>query len=258
MWCETLLCAALLAAEPKIPELTDDQRQRLAHANDGADHHEEAFLALTEHVRTWSQTSAAAAPIAQQLINDPSTHRGELFLVTGTIAQRELMSPPFDDVSQWFVRDADDRPLLIFVVNASSAATRFRDGDPVEIVARFYKRIDFIARDGLKRSYPAFVGAWPRAPTTIADAGTAASPMWYLAGPVAMLLIIFTVLMLWVRRNRRGALPEHRPLSHRADDSLAQVDTGEPLPDDPAAALAELKRRAAAIRSTPADSHAPH
>jgi hypothetical protein len=84
------------------------------------------------------------------------------------------------------------------------------------------------------------------------------SRLWMIAGPVAALLIVFTVMMLWIRRNRRSSPAAFRMRAARkgSGGSSGAVDSGVPLPDDPAAALIELRRRAEP--ESPAESHAPH
>ena len=87
-----------------------------------------------------------------------------------------------------------------------------------------------------------------------------------LAGLVVMLLVAFVSLRLWIARNRRGnrnVTPAHAHLRSRwrEHDQLA-MDEPAGLPDDPADALAELRRRAETSSSasdlSSADSSAEH
>jgi hypothetical protein len=54
--------------------------------------------------------------------------------------------------------------------------------------------------------------------------------------------VLFTVLMLRLRRQRQAATP--RRLKLAAANETSALDEPELLPDDPVAALEELRRRA--------------
>jgi hypothetical protein len=114
-----------------------------------------------------------------------------------------------------------------------AALEAFDVGDVVRVYGRFYKRVEFTARDGVQRSYPAFVTAHPQ---RITGSAASAAPINWLVFYILLvvaLLAVFVVLMVFVRRTRRGGGTE-------------AMDGGEPLPDDPAEALRELRRRAQA------------
>jgi hypothetical protein len=108
----------------------------------------------------------------------------------------------------------------------------------VVVAARFYKPVEFSARDGEVRRYAAFVGAHPRR----AGASTTGdlARLWLITVPVAVLFATFLTL-LFITRRARGAGTD-RPLTR--PDPHSEVDDTGPLPDDPAEALAELRRRA--------------
>jgi hypothetical protein len=110
------------------------------------------------------------------------------------------------------------------------------------VLARFYKRVDAVARDGVERSYAAFVGAHPQR-VEAAPAGTA--HLFIVLVPVIVLLAAFVVLMMYVRRQRGGRRAVRRAIG---PEDAAVLDEIGPLPDDPAEALAELRRRADAER----------
>ena len=57
-------------------------------------------------------------------------------------------------------------------------------------------------------------------------------------GTVAVLLVVFLVLMLYVRRTR-AERRARRPVS----DERGEVDESLGLPDDPVEALSEMRRR---------------
>ena len=104
----------------------------------------------------------------------------------------------------------------------------------MRLPARFYKRVEFEARDGVVRSYAAFVG---RHPERVFMAGQTGTP-WVVVVPVAIMMLVFLVLILYARRV--GASPGARRRVTRVEPEPEET----PLPDDPADALAELRRRA--------------
>jgi hypothetical protein len=233
----SLLLAVLLAA---IPPLTADERGRLETAYDGRDHQEEAFAALVEHARTWTaglgDAAVRLAPDPEAMSSGPDDYRGDLCRVAGVLQQRTPLDGPWAGVGEWFVRDAEGRPLLVYVVGDDGT---IREGTAVRIHARFYKPVDAVARDGETHRYAAFVGALPEiaAGATGSDAGI----LLVLAPALGAMGAVFIVLILLVRRQRArprrggsGAAPE------------AEVDDGAGLPDDPVEALAEMRRRAEA------------
>lgn len=221
-----------------IPPLTEDQRVRLATAFDGRDHQEAAFVALVENARIWT-TGIGDAPVRlhpnlETMLNNPDPYRGTLCRITGRIQQQTPLSAPYEGVTEWFVRDDSGRPILVYVVDHESNPA-FTDGQAVIVHGRFYKRVDEISRDGVSRRYPAFVGALPSRP---GSADAALGGMVVVIIPVAVLLVVFLVLMLYVRRNR-AERPRRRPVF----DERYEVDGSLGLPDDPVEALSEMRRR---------------
>lgn len=221
-----------------IPPLTEDQRVRLATAFDGRDHQEAAFVALVENARLWTAGLGDAPirlhPNLAAMLNDPQAYRGTLCQITGRVQQQTPLAAPCEGVTEWFVRDDSGRPILVYVVDHQSDPA-FTDGQAVIVHGRFYKRVDEIARDGVSRSYPAFVGAFPSRP---ARADETMGDMVVIVIPVAVLLVVFIILMLYVRRNRA-----QRRVRNPALDGRAEVDESPVLPDDPVEALSEMRRR---------------
>ncbi len=224
-----------------IPPLTEDQRVRLATAFDGRDHQEAAFGALIENARVWTAGIGDAAirlhPNLAAMLDDPEVYRGTLCQITGRLQQQTTLPSPYQGVTEWFVRDESGQPILVYVVSHADDPA-IVDGQAVILHGRYYKRIDEIARDGVSRSYPAFVGAFPRRPT---DTDGAVGGIAVIVIPVAVLLVIFIVLMLYVRRNRL-----QRHIRRSASGERIKVDETPALPDDPVAALNEMRRRAEA------------
>jgi hypothetical protein len=243
-----LLPIAIFALLASISPMTDEQRSILATAHDGRDHREPAFFALVEHVRTWTSGTGDASlrvdPDYEVMIEHPDQFRGDLCRLTGRIQQQTSLAAPYDIAEEWFIRNDAGRPILVYVVapNEGPPSDRrqtFRDGARITIHARFYKRVDAVDRTGRTRRYPAFVGAFP----IVVRSSTASAvwrPLWFLAIAAGILLVVFLVLLFRVRRQRRIDHPFRRPGSDLTD----ALDEGSPLPDDPAEALTELRRRA--------------
>ncbi len=150
-WAGVILGIALAAIEP----LTDEQRVRLATAFDGRDHQEAAFVALVENVRLWTP-GVGDAPIRLQpdltaMLGDPEAYRGSLCQIAGRVQQQTPLSALYHGVTEWFVRDESGRPILVYVVGHEGDPT-IGDGQAVVLHARFYKRVDDIARDGASHS----------------------------------------------------------------------------------------------------------
>lgn len=243
-----ILVAVLAAA---IGPLTEDQRIRLETAYDGRDHRESAYIALVENAASWTgdvweiaeKEAVAAAdrrPDLNAMLADPDAHRGELCLIAGRIEQRTGLAAPYDGAEEWFIRDRAGRPILVYVVPSAESGL-LREGEGLEIFARFYKRVDAEARDGQLHQYPAFVGASPRPlPTSVGSNDL--RHLWVVFAAIAVMLVALLLIMLRLRRFDRS-----RPAAHRRDHRLDDPDEDcPPLPDDPVDALDELKRRAEA------------
>jgi len=234
----SLLIGLLLALPPRTP----DQRARLETAVDGRGHEEEAFVALVEAMSATSSMNGPAAPIAQpdQLITNPDAHRGEPFTVTGVIQQQRRLPRPHARAHEWFVRDDDGTPFVVFVVGLTDEeASRFIDGNRISLDARFYKRLDDVGRDRVSRSYAAFVGVGPTLAAARETPG--ASPLVILVVVLPLLVIAFIVARVIARRTPGKST---RRTGCGEDPTEPDLDETPPLPEDPVAALGELKRRA--------------
>ncbi len=231
-----------------IPPLTEDQRVRLDTAYDGRDHQEEAFVALIENASGWTSglgdVPVRLKPDIDAMVASPDVYRGELCRIAGVIQQRTRLERPHDQVWEWFVRDDDGRPILVYVVGLTAEdESLFDDGDQVGLIGRFYKRVDADARDGRTRSYPAFVTAVEQIGRAGLDGGADMKGLFTLAAVVLIAAGVLVVLLVVVARRQRGGSRPRRA-SGVVDGQAAEVDEGGSLPDDPAEALAELKRRA--------------
>jgi hypothetical protein len=243
----TLLVLLMLGA---VGALSPARQGRLATARDGADHREPAFDALVEHFRGVTPGDLPGEirlnPDWQRLIDDPASSRGEVFRVSGVIQQQVVLDPPHGDVTEWFVRDDRGTPVIVYVVGLD-LKQKFHDGQRILIDARFYKRMDWLARDGQLHRYAALVGARPQHQMTLSSRTPPSQDPWRFVTPIASLVGVLSVMFFLIRImvKRRKPASSLRSHSGKSFERLAAgVDGDEPLPDDPAAALAELKRRA--------------
>jgi hypothetical protein len=252
--CGVISIAFALLLSP-APPLTDDQQRELAAARDDADYQEQAFYALVQSVRAWPTDALSddeairLAPDFAAMLKNPAAYRGDLCRVTGELLQHTSLAPPYEDVVEWFVRDErGGMPVIVYVVQPETDQT-FHERQHVQIDGRFYKRMRFAARDGKVREYPAFVGRFPVvlpavAAPTVGHRGL--DLLAVLAGPVVLLVMVLLGVRAWASRKRRvnaERLREGRAMwIDAADDDV--VDDAAGLPDDPANALTELRRRA--------------
>lgn len=239
-----VVMAMVLGHFAGIPPLSDQHKQEVAQAIDDHDHREQAFLALIEHVQGWpangeiGDAAIRVRPDLDGMMADPDRYRGDLCRVAGRVEQITPLPPPYERAAEWFVRDSSQRPFIVYVIDRARADS-IQAGQHVEVVARFYKVVEFMARDGQARRYAAFVGAHPRIIAGSKPGGPTnhVPRLWMIAGPVAAMLIIFVSLRLFMRKQHRQSR------AHRLAFALPPMDEPADLPDDPADALAELRRR---------------
>jgi hypothetical protein len=245
------MCTAalgLILALAAIPPLAPDERTALADAFDGRDHREAAFDALVAHARTWTDTPGDTPvrldPDFASMNLDPAAYRGDLCRLQGVLIEPVRLPPPWDDTWEWFIRDASHQLAVAYIVGLTpESAAAFAEGDEVVVYARFYKRMDRPDRTGAERRYPLFVGALPR-PRKLSQSASTAIALHPAAVIIIATFILIPTLLIALAIARRSK--RRTPALHRTalDDEPAEVDDPRPLPDDPADALAELKRRA--------------
>ncbi len=246
-WCLSVVFGfGLLASQAagRIPPLTTEQQIELDSADDDdRGWTEAAFRGLIENARIWSSgttSNNAAAPDLDKLVNTPESFRGGLFELRGRIEQQHQLPPPYTDVLEWFVRDDSGTPMHVFVIDPKIATPGFdfSDGSRIVLTARFYKRTGETARSGASMRYAAFVGALPR--PDVPPVHAQLMPLWFIAALLAGLLIIFGLLFIYVRRQRRSG----RSPTRRSSKLPADLPAKNPnLPANPADALAELHKR---------------
>lgn len=255
---QCLACLAVGWSLGAVPALTPAQRESLLTAKAGLDHREPAFDALVENARAGDPAvTSSPSPVEEVIEMDTGwagvangsvvLDRGGLYRIEGVIQQQSLLDLPHHDVAEWFIRSDDGTPLLVFVVGLDHRQC-FHDGQRVRLDARYYKAIDAMARDGTLHRYPALVGRRPvhvmNVRSTMTGQGSL-QPLFPIAISTGALVVGFGAVVLVIRmtRGKRNARPQWRSTA-TPDNHEALVDETAPLPDDPAEALAELKRRA--------------
>jgi len=150
----TTLFLALTFPQEMIPQLTPSTRERLQTVVDGSDTLCEGFAALVEDVSTWTNDfSVDNVRNVSWFLEKSVEVRGELFALQGIPEQGNTLSPPWNQVKEWFIRDENGSIFVLYVVGNSELYS----GIPMEAAARFYKSIEMEGRDGQLRRYPTFV-----------------------------------------------------------------------------------------------------
>lgn len=246
-----LLGAALVGA---VPDLTERQQSQLDTAtDDSATLDEAAWYPLLQNALQWSGDARPGStyPDYEALLADPAAQRGALFLIQGRFAGlprdrpdrhvRHLARPgPWARrLEQWgVVVDGDPQRVVLAYLTDPPAPPRA--GARVEIVARFYKIWRTLNLNNEPTRFAVFVGRTARvvAPSTRPTSAFR---------PLIVLVVILGAVWIALRLRGAAARPARARAPARADATEepngADADDGPPLPVDPAAALAELKRR---------------
>jgi hypothetical protein len=119
-------------------------------------------------------------------------------------------------------------------------------GEPVVLLARWYKPISAEARDRRVRTYPAFVGRWisgsPAPVATSARAGGERMEVLPLAAMLVALVCLLIVVIIVARLLGRRSRPRlASPIP--AESAMMDGPDLQDLPEDPAEALAVLHQR---------------
>lgn len=229
-----------------VTPLSDAERTVIATARDDRSHEEEAFAVLLSHAATWTDQLGdepiRLAPDFAAMTATPERYRGDLCRIEGRLEQRTTLGGAFHG-DEWFIRTDRGLPVVVYLP-IDDTMKPLRDGERIAINARFYKRMRFPGRDGVERSYAAFVGARPW--LVQGEVAGEAGRLWLLGGLVFVLLGAFAVLMIIVKRGGGGRRPMRSRLHHGEHAEADAFDEPADLPSDPAAALSELTRRRSA------------
>ena len=224
-----LIALSIFVADGEPSTLTAVDQIRLEATADGRDSRGEGFATLVEHSHHWQPGSdVAETPDLRLLRESPAMFRGDEFLVNGVLQQQAKLDAPWEDVSEWFVRDADGIPFTLYVVGDIDREI----GSTVVTTARFYKTMSFEGRDKQMRLYPTFV-------TPAVAIGPVSSPnvSYSVVIAVPFLAIASIVVFVLARSSRKNAY-RSRIAQVQTDDVIdAMSESSSVLSDDPAQAL---------------------
>ncbi len=254
-----IMVAALLLTA--APPLSDAQRTMLEATTDRSRSIDEAGLyALMQNAERWPEPQEAEAgarvPDYGALRTEPAAHRGERFLIEGTLEaftepatytarpNRPLSRPGYESAKVWLLSREDagvmlvvltDPPALEPVGGRDRLRKPARVGARVRLPARFYKLLASESREG-PGVYPVFVGRSARFTGAAADGGTSA---WFVSGGALFLVVVLLVAYGAVRylASKSGKRQTRR---RYAEEEEPEVDRRDDLPEDPAEAMRVL------------------
>jgi len=222
------------------PPLDDAEATRLSFVIDGRDSLDEGFSVLVENARSWEKVGAGQQSILNtaalaEIVENPTAYRGVLMRISGVVELPTRVDPPWDDVQEWFVRDATGSLFVLYVVGSFDVTSSTK----VSANARFYKTIDLRGRDGKVRSFATFVtsGEGIERPQFMSEI-----PGLLFFIP---LFVIGGVLVFLLGRKKKSNSPRLQERACQVEDVMhAAQDVATELPDDPAQALALLHESA--------------
>ena len=255
-----------------LPPLSETQRIQLETADDTRPPDEPAWYGLLEHVAAWDPERLAALlapdsercplpPPLELLHQNPTDHRGQVFLIEGRFAGRQRRQPvlragPWGRaLTEWGVvvdpptRSGAQRVAIVYLTDPDGRQAVPRRNQRVRLLGRFYKLWADTDGHGNPQTYPVFVG---QSAVLLEPNATDRTRMLgqLVFAAVAVLVAGLVVLRWWARRRapRRLRPSERLRAGRRTQPPDPAVATD--LPDDPAEALA-------ALNETPADPSDP-
>jgi len=239
-----LVCPGWAALDTqRIPPLTTTQAARLELARAAVGQRGDAFAALVEHLGAWPAPETIeidAEPLRRQVdwaavVQDPAVLRGELVLVTGTIAMRSTIELSYSQlaIEEWFIQVAQET-LVAFVAVSQDAS--WSQGQRVTVLGRLYTTISERSRDGVERTWPALVGVPLRSQPAAGGSGP-----WILGGVVVFALGVFVLIRRAVKGPGRTSTDQALAALARDADVEDEKTVEASLPDDPAEALGVLR-----------------
>ncbi len=216
-----------------IPPLHENTQIRLETAVDGQDSRGESFAALVEETALWIPPfdDDASAFDYDQALRQPALYRGSPVRIEGILAQQRPLEGDWQGVQEWFVRDTNKRVYCVYVVGLEA----FQDGTHVSMIARFYKTMDMVARDGRNRMYPTFVTTTH----ALSSIGTVAQPQPFVI-LLSLILLVAVLVFVLVRIVMRKKARRTR-IQIQTDDVVEAVgQCASGLSDKPSQALAEM------------------
>ncbi|MDP7004893.1 MAG: hypothetical protein QF718_01605 [Phycisphaerales bacterium] len=229
---EVGLFLSILSTIGEPPPLTKEDYHRLEVTSDGKDTLDEGFSVLSNHVRMWDSTVTTTEKSDLSLIKkNPSIFRGNLFMVSGMIEQMEELPSTWKSSQEWFVRDEEGNPFILYVVGDINIDLKSR----IRVPARFYKTISLTSRDNRLRMYPTFVTT-----SKVLDKFKTANefPTPILLLPV---IAVASVVVFVLGRVKKSSFVGKSVLHVKTNEVLEAInESSGSLPEDPAEALASM------------------
>ena len=232
--------ALVSSATSAAPPLSDSSASAFTEAIDDTPMPDASLEILSPHLIKWYQDSVNSIAddslpevSVSRLLQDPSSSRGVLHRIEGRLQDQRSMASPHDDMEEWFIRLSSGEPLALYV---PAGQPEFSSGQFVQVEAYFYKVLKARASDGRIRRYPVFLGGRVHPLAKVAGDRKTWQQMdiLMLLGFMLLLVVVLVVVMLLARRQ----------LPSESRKVVSMVDQGTDVPDDPAAALRELRSRA--------------
>ena len=221
-----------------FPPIEESEASRLVFAVDGRDSLDDGFAVLVENSKGWvagisDETRLVPTAVFLELAMEPAKYRGQEMTISGVIEQQMDSPPPWEFVSEWFVRDSSGTPFVLYVVGETDVPAKAN----IVARARFYKRVDLTGRDGQVRSFSTFV--------TSSKAIKSASLGNIIPLLLVPVVVVGAMVVFLLSRKKPSRRLHVRDVSMHIDAMIDSAgDTLMDLPEDPADALALLHESA--------------
>ena len=212
-------------------ELPSDIRIRLENVVEGGDIRDEGFAALVDYVNSWGQEIRLSENLNREsLLNNPASFRGYMMSLRGTVERTIVLGDPWRGIHEWFVRDNAGHINVLYVLNANEISR----GDFIVLPACFYKTMSLEGRDGQLRLYPAFLTNMQVIQVTTSSRKSIGLILFFISFGLILFLYMQRFLLKGKTENRRSIKVKSHDVLNAVEDAHSN------LPEDPAAALAEL------------------
>lgn len=262
------------------PELTESQRQQLEDGTDDRNatiDERPGLYALLRNALGWQAddfsgdagAKTAPEPDYDYIRANPAQARGSVYLIEGWLAQhdrfpteanfgRDQMRNSLDvalgsQVTRWTIATAKKDPASTVIVLFLDAQGHIKDPgkeSKVRVAARFFKLWTYNDASGTPVTYPVFVAGAHEVvtPAKGGSSGSAPSPRTLMMIGLVVVVGGFFLSRYLLNRNSGGGgqtrqrISELREAREHAEEH-ADDESAEDLPEDPVAALDQLRDR---------------
>ncbi len=223
-----------------------DQVEQLQAARDDHDIGEGAFAVLIDVTNDGLHDADEVVTIDPDfatMLKDPARYRAQQFKLSGVLVRRSDVTRPLGlkpgtrAIEEWVVRSDKAIPFIVYVLQDGNRSTTV--GQSIDLNGRFYKRLRLQTEGGDMKNYLSFVSSGPDRISR--PEGITAEHGWGVVVLIAFLGGIFLFVTIVTRHSRRSGDAIRARVGH---ELASEMDDGRWLPEDPAEALDELKRRA--------------